>query len=413
MSRFFNGPTTQDGITFSPGNAPPDQGPITVMALFRAASSPFTGWILSGNIGASRIWSMLVDTGKLYCENDFGTGGPSHGTGWCWFGYTKDPGAAIPRWHMHDITAGSAWVHVNDSSNVGDGSGPITSIVMGNGGSAANTFRGRGAAAAAWASKLSDGAIEAACTLAAADLAAASPNWGVLLNQASTATSVVDFTGGGGNQTALSGTSVDADEPPGWSYTLGPTTTPFTRDYGINWRVLNGFTKDVVVNWRVLAAFTRDTVLNWRVLGAFTRDYALSWRVLATWQRDYDARWRVLAALQRDVDVRWRVLGAFAADTALAWRVLGSFTRDYALAWRVLASWQRDTVLLWNVLSDTAWTKDVQLNWRVRAALVRDYELRWRILSALPTVPSAADADAHLVLETTASLEPVVVDAYL
>ncbi len=287
----------------------------------------------------------------------------------------------------------------------------------------------------------------------------------------------------------------------------GSSTTPFTRDYGINWRVLNafakdtdlrwrvlaGFTKDTTLNWRVLAAFNRDTVVNWRVLnaftknvtvnwrvlasftrdtalvwrvlgawnkdvalawrvlngftrdygllwnvdagaawnavyglqwrvlGAFTKDTALSWRVLATWQRDYEARWRVLAALQRDVDVRWRVLGAFGADTALAWRVLGSFARDYALAWRVLAAWQRDTVLLWNVLEDTAWAKDVQLHWRVRAALVRDYELRWRILSALPTLPSAADVDAHLVLETTATLftettarlEPTVVDAYL
>jgi hypothetical protein len=47
-------------------------------------------------------------------------------------------------------------------------------------------------------------------------------DWAIKLNQASTATSVTDDTGGGGDQTAISGTSVDADDPPGFDYSLSP-----------------------------------------------------------------------------------------------------------------------------------------------------------------------------------------------
>ncbi len=220
MSRLFGGPTTLEGITFSVGSAAPDNGPITVVLLARPSATPFTAWAIHGNVSGTRLWSILVDTGKLYTENDFGTGGPSHGTGWCWYAYTKASGSNIPRWHMKDITAGSAWVHQNDTFNIGDGSGPINSIVIGNAGSAANTWRGRIAAAATFTSVLNDAAIEAACTLAAADLLAAGPGWMVRLNQASTATSVVDDTGNGGGQSAITGTTVDPDDPPGFDYSL-------------------------------------------------------------------------------------------------------------------------------------------------------------------------------------------------
>lgn len=221
MSRFFNGPSAADYITFSVGNAPTVQGPITIAVLAHPSSASFTGWAVQG-MTASGVWAVLVDSGKLFMENDFTSGGPSHGTGWCWYVATKASGSVIPRWHMHDLTAATAWTHTNESGNVGNGTGPITSIRVGcsASGSATETFRGRIAAVAAWNSALADLSVEAACTTAASDLAAASPSWGVLLNQASTATSVTDFTGGGGNQSSLNGTAVDADEPPGWSYSL-------------------------------------------------------------------------------------------------------------------------------------------------------------------------------------------------
>lgn len=228
MSRFFNGPTTADRIQFSAGTAPPDQGPVTVAVLSRLTyNGTFTGWAIQGRKTSSGVWAVLVDSGVLFCENDFGSGGPAHVYDhWCWYVLTKGTGSVVPRWHRLDISAGTAWVHQNDTGNVGDGSGPIDNIYLGGNGSASNTWRGRIAAAAAWSTALSDVQVEAACTLAAADLLAASPGWMVRLNQASTATSVLDDTGNGGDQSAISGTTVDADEPPGWDYALTGSSGP-------------------------------------------------------------------------------------------------------------------------------------------------------------------------------------------
>lgn len=221
MSRFFNGGTAADAITFAAGNAPPDEGPITIAVLARAASiAGFTGWMVQGRAIATPVWATLTSGVKLFMEGDFTAGNSGLSTGWCWYVATKATGASIPRWHVHDLTAGTAWSHVNAGGTVGDGSGPITNILVGGNASVNTTWRGRIAAVAAWTSALADINVESACTLLASDLANASPNWGVLLNQASTATNVTDFTGGGGDQTALSGTAVDADEPPGWDYAL-------------------------------------------------------------------------------------------------------------------------------------------------------------------------------------------------
>ncbi len=232
MSRFFNGPSVADIITFSAGNAPPDEGPITIAVLARATNlaGSFAAWMVQGRAITTPVWAILVadNSGpKLFMESDFTAGNSGPSLGWCWYVATKASGSSTPRWHVHDLTAGTAWTHVNAGGNVPDGSGPITNILVGGNGSASTTWRGRIAAVAAWNTVLADLSVEAACTLAAADLAAANPNWGVLLNQASTVTAVTDFTGGGGNQTALSGTSVDADEPPGWDYSLStPSPVP-------------------------------------------------------------------------------------------------------------------------------------------------------------------------------------------
>lgn len=130
------------------------------------------------------------------------------------------------------------------------------------------------------------------------------------------------------------------------------TGTPFTKDYAVNWRVLNAFTKDTTVNWRVLASWLKNYTVSWRVLAAITKDTALAWRVLAAFNQDTALAWRVLAAYQTDVDVRWRVLGAWQRDTALAWRVLGLWASDTDLRWRVRSPWTKDTVLMWRILTD-------------------------------------------------------------
>jgi hypothetical protein len=245
MSRLFDGQFSVESVTFSVGGAPPDQGPITMAALFRpqASFSTATCYMMVGLNGATEVWGILTDTAKPFTSNDFGTGGPTlTGNTWYWLVVTKASGSVIPRWHVKDITNGTAWTHANDSSNVADGTGPITSIIVGNVSAAGGQdMRGELVAMAAWSSALADLSVEAACTLAASDLVAAAPSWGTLWNQASTATPVPDFTGGGGNQSAISGTSVSANEPPGWSYSLA-SAAPVGRSLVMSQAVNRSYT---------------------------------------------------------------------------------------------------------------------------------------------------------------------------
>jgi hypothetical protein len=227
MSRQFSTGAGSDSITFSPGGAPPDQGPITVAVLAKSASvAGFTMWMVRGNKAGSGVWSILTSNNvgpKLFAENDFGNGVAGLSTSWRWYVMTKAAGSALPRIHVWDLSG--AWSHTDNTVNTGDNTGAIDAIIVGGNGSGSNGWRGSIAVVATWESVLSDAAIEAAMTLAAADTFAATPDWMIRLNQASTATSVTDDTGGGGDQTAITGTSVDADDPPSYDYDLTPPPT--------------------------------------------------------------------------------------------------------------------------------------------------------------------------------------------
>jgi len=224
MSRQFSTTAGTDSITFSVGNAPPDQGPITIAVLAKATSTAgWTGWMLAGRKSGTAVLGFLTSNNggpRLFAENDFGNGVAGISTSWRWYVMTKASGAAAPRMHVWDLSG--AWSHTDNSATVGDGTGPIDTLIVGSQSGSSNGWRGSIAVVAADAAAWSDAQVEARCTLAAADLFAASPNWMIRLNQASTGTSVTDDTGGGGNQSAISGTSVDADDPPGFDYSLTP-----------------------------------------------------------------------------------------------------------------------------------------------------------------------------------------------
>ncbi len=225
MSRQFDVIAGTHSITFSPGNSPTKQGPITVAVLAKAANAGgFVGWMARGLNSGTAEWGFLTASANLFSENDFGTGVSGLSTSWRWYVLTKPSGSSLPRIHVWDLSG--AWAHTNDSSNVGDTTGPIDTVVVGGNGGTSNGWRGSIAVVATWDTVLSDGQIQTACSLSAADTFAASPRWMVRLNQASTGTSVTDDTGGGGNQTAIAGTSVDADDPPGYSYSLAAQTFP-------------------------------------------------------------------------------------------------------------------------------------------------------------------------------------------
>lgn len=225
MSRQFNpsGGSTTDVVNFSLGNAPPDQGPITIGVLAKMDAATGDFWMIQGSAGATAVWGMLAVSNsgeRLYMENDFDATGASGLTGgaWRWYVVTKAAGSNKPRWHVWDLSG--AWTHVDGGTNVGDGSGPITQLRVGNNANLNRNWRGLIAVDAAWASVLNDAAVEAAFTLNASATLAAGPAFMHRWNQASTATSVTDDTGGGANQSSITGTAVSADDPVGYNYNL-------------------------------------------------------------------------------------------------------------------------------------------------------------------------------------------------
>lgn len=227
MSRSFNGGIAADFIRFAAGSATPDEGPSTMAVLAKCSSlGGFTGWMIQGTKAGSPVWAILTSNNggpKLFIENDFTAGVPGLTLSWAWYIAEKAPGSVVPRWHIGvfvDATTIS-WTHQNGAGNVNNLSGPIDALTLGLN-SVGNTWRGSEAVAATWASQpfASDAAVEAAFTHAAADAFNAGPGWMVRLNQASTATPITDDTGGGGDQSAISGTAVDADDPPGFNYAL-------------------------------------------------------------------------------------------------------------------------------------------------------------------------------------------------
>lgn len=239
MSRFFD-KTANDRIVCAAGaGSYTTSGPITIACLARPDTGVNTGWMIDWDDGSFERWGLLVSGGQPFVDNDFG-GGPAYTAGhWYWIVATKASGTVAPRYHIYDVTAGSAWTHADSSyASVANQPGPVANAIIGGQsfGSASTAWKGSIAVCASWNSVLADATIETTMTLHARDTYTATPKWMVRLNQASVATAVTDDTGGGGDQTSISGTSVDADEPPGFDYSISAPA-------GITVAVWNGTTE--------------------------------------------------------------------------------------------------------------------------------------------------------------------------
>lgn len=191
----------------------------TVILLVRAYDAVFDALatntdFIHGRNNTTSVWAMFLDSGTIFADSDFGSGlaGPSNKDTWYAIAYTKVSGNQA--YHYHIAPVGGAWTH-GTSGNAANGSG-ATNVLFGQGptkGAALFDI----AAAATFSTAMSDAAVEALGTTSMATWMAATPTAAWQFNQASTATAVTDLTGGGANQTAISGTTVVAD-PAGWTY---------------------------------------------------------------------------------------------------------------------------------------------------------------------------------------------------
>lgn len=225
MSRQFNG--TSDFVTFSIGAAASQQGPITIAALIKPTSAVGTRQIVGAVTAGSAVsWGLLMDANSYYVENLFTS--PTNGitNDWQWIVVTKASGNVAPTFHLKDVTTAGAWTHSLAGGTANNATPPAATIGVGGLPAGTRTYQGLVAAVVVWNTEFSSIQVENSCTLAASNLfTVASPNWGTLWNQGSTATPVPDFTSNGGNQTAITGTTVSGDDPPGFNYALVNTVS--------------------------------------------------------------------------------------------------------------------------------------------------------------------------------------------
>lgn len=215
MARTFTR-ASSDGITTSIGRLSFNFGPGTaaaiakkssdsaLMTLISLGSGDDVQWYVSGG-NTIGLWngSALAEA-VTYQASD----------GWCLVAVTKDTGTVAPRMHKY-VYSTNTWTHTNSASTLANSGTPGTGGYIGqkNGG---DNFDGDINIAAVWDTAMTDIQVEAL----AYDLIswfAAQPRALWLLDQSSTSMKVNDLSGGGANQSAISGTAVSTASVPVWS----------------------------------------------------------------------------------------------------------------------------------------------------------------------------------------------------
>lgn len=224
-ARAFNGTTAK--ITLAQGTVGV-YGPGTAFALIfpTATGAPQTA-LSTGSANAAGF--MLQADTKVYCRTD---GTEVHGSAlmsasnWYAISASKATGTTTPRLHVYDCTAGT-WTHENASGTRPNSSTPTTRNALGvNSAGTGAFFTGTIQLAAFWSSVLDDTATAALISLSA--VIAAAPNALWILDQASTAIPVPDYTGNGADETALTGTTVSSVTIPNFDMTYPSANAPFS-----------------------------------------------------------------------------------------------------------------------------------------------------------------------------------------
>lgn len=193
-------------------------------------SSNHRGGLYSGTAtGTRRLGVNPFDNNEIFI-NITGSGFTSFNYsaligGWAVIGITKASGSNPIRTHIYDYDT-ATWNHA-DLAPLADGSGTVDSILLGSF-DPGQFLNGIVAAYGLWAgTALADGAFTTGTGFqtSLANWYAQTPSVLWRFNQVSAADPVTDLMGSGADQSAITGTTVSADEPAGWSYALVNTVT--------------------------------------------------------------------------------------------------------------------------------------------------------------------------------------------
>lgn len=220
MARTFDG--TDDFIQFTLGNGNFDLGPSTHAAIVRRNADGGEHRIIqamtSSSAGRHGLAITAADVLQLNsgATNSVSTTTVTVSSGWVLIAGAKAAGSATPRFHIYNY-ASDTWTHENGDIALTDGSTPGAGGLFNIGrGPSVGFFDGDVLIAGRWGSVLTDAQIET--------LAFSLQSWyGLnpaqlwLLDQSDVAQNVIDATGGGSNQTAITGTAVASSHPPIWN----------------------------------------------------------------------------------------------------------------------------------------------------------------------------------------------------
>lgn len=139
---------------------------------------------------------------------------------WVVVAATKVSGTTTPRFHKLVCSTG-AWTHSAGSGSFANGTGPGATGYAETSWQGGDLFQGDIAAIGVWSADMSDAQVESlAYSLTSWWQVAPAAVW--LLDQSATTQAVPDLTGGGANQSSLTGTTVASSSVPVFGYGASP-----------------------------------------------------------------------------------------------------------------------------------------------------------------------------------------------
>jgi hypothetical protein len=217
VARTFNGST--DKVSFGAGAAPTVDQSFTLVLQFRATSvfiarpfgidhsTVYTGFSFQSNSLQAHILNGSFSPSSSIPL----TAGAS-----CLAAISKTSGLTAPRFHLYDYSSDS-WVRGNGSSTTSGGSNAVTGLIAGCRADATGFYSGDIGAGAVYAAALSDDQLSTLPYSFSAWLNL-SPAAMLLFDQSNASQAVIDLSGNGANQNAITGTTVSANSVPILSY---------------------------------------------------------------------------------------------------------------------------------------------------------------------------------------------------
>lgn len=238
MARTFDG--TDDRVRVSAGGLSAFTFG-TILLVMRRNSTAWNGLVVGHNSGGTSLWGLElgpnagVDDRLFYLSNANSrksTFTITNADGWILAGAGKATGTAAPRFHKL-VYSSNTWTHedANDGT-VGDNTG-TTSVVSIGDWELSDFLAGDVALVGVWKRLLTDTEVEQ-LAYSLQDWYAAAPDALLVLDQSATTQNVIDATGGGANQSSITGTSIATTSLPVFCYGHTPVVSRSIASGAVN-----------------------------------------------------------------------------------------------------------------------------------------------------------------------------------